>query len=391
MGKLTATAVKAAVKTPGRYGDGDGLFLEVKKSGAGSWIVRVQKDGRRRDIGLGSVTKVSLATARERAGQVRSQVEAGLDPVLERQKVAGIPTFRQAAAQFHAEQEPTWRNHKHRAQWFATLEAYAFPVMGHLRLDRIETGHIRDALGPIWIDKPETARRVRQRIGTVLAFAVGKNWRPHPVDMKIVTRALPRQPKERGRFKAMPYEDVPAFLASLRERTSMGRLALEALILTAARSGEIRGARWEELDLDASTWTVPAARMKGGKVHVVPLSEAARDVFKRAVQLRTAGSDLIFPGTKRGKPMSDMTLTKVLRDAKLEVAAHGFRSSFRDWAAERTNIANEVAEAALAHAIPNKVEAAYRRTNFLEKRRELMERWGRFCSSTGGVVVALRA
>jgi integrase len=209
--------------------------------------------------------------------------------------------------------------------------------------------------------------------------------------MKIVTRALPRQPKERGRFKAMPYEDVPAFLASLRERTSMGRLALEALILTAARSGEIRGARWEELDLDASTWTVPAARMKGGKVHVVPLSEAARDVFKRAVQLRTAGSDLIFPGTKRGKPMSDMTLTKVLRDAKLEVAAHGFRSSFRDWAAERTNIANEVAEAALAHAIPNKVEAAYRRTNFLEKRRELMERWGRFCSSTGGVVVALRA
>jgi integrase len=391
MGTLTATAVKAAVKVPGRYGDGEGLFLEVKKAGSGSWIVRVQKDGRRRDIGLGSISKVSLAIARERAGQVRSQIEAGLDPVLERQKLAGIPTFRQAAAQFHAEQERTWRNGKHRAQWLATLEAYAFPIMGDLRLDRIETGHVRDALGPIWIDKPETARRVRQRVGSVLAFAVGKNWRPHPLDMRVVSQALPRQPKERGRFKAMPYEGVPEFVAKLRERVSTGRLALEALIVTAARSGEVRGARWSELDLEAGTWTVPADRMKGGKAHVVPLSTAARDVFTRAQALRIAETDLIFPGTRRGRPISDMTLTKVLRDAGLDVAAHGFRSSFRDWAAERTNVPGEVAEAALAHAIPNRVEAAYRRTNFLEKRRDLMERWGRFCLDAQGTVVPIKA
>jgi integrase len=228
-------------------------------------------------------------------------------------------------------------------------------------------------------------------VGSVLAFAVGKNWRPHPVDMRVVSQALPRQPKERGRFKAMPYEGVPEFVAKLRERVSTGRLALEALIVTAARSGEVRGARWSELDLEAGTWTVPADRMKGGKAHVVPLSTAARDVFTRAQALRIAETDLIFPGTRRGRPISAMTLTKVLRDAGLDVAAHGFRSSFRDWAAERTNVPGEVAEAALAHAIPNRVEAAYRRTNFLEKRRDLMERWGRFCLDAQGTVVPIKA
>jgi integrase len=389
MGKLTATAVKAAVKEPGRYGDGEGLFLEVRRPGTGSWIVRVQKDGRRRDIGLGSLSKVSLALARERAAAVRTQVEMGLDPLMERERSSGLPTFRKAATLLMAEQKRTWKNAKHGAQWLAMLEAYAFPTMGELRVDRIETGHVRDALGPIWIDKPETARRVRQRIGAVLDFAVGKNWRSHGVDMRIVSKALPRQPKERGRFEAMPYADVPDFIATLRERVSMGRLALEALILTAARSGEIRGARWNELDLEAGTWTVPAARMKAGKEHVVALSKAAISVFERAKALRIASSDLVFPGATRGKPMSDMTLTKVLRDAGLKVTAHGFRSSFRDWAAEQTNIAGEVAEAALAHTIPNRVEAAYRRTNFLEKRRDLMERWGRFCVGSEGNVVPL--
>jgi integrase len=391
MGKLTAMAVRALVKAPGRYGDGDGLFLEVKKAGNASWIVRVQKDARRRDLGLGSLSKVSLALAREKAALVRAQVEAGLDPLMERQKVAGIPTFRQAAAQFHSEQERTWRNHKHRAQWLSTLETYAFPVLGDLRMDRIETGHVRDTLGPIWIDKSETARRVRQRIGAVLAFAVGKNWRQHGIDMRVVTQALPRQSKQRGRFKAMPFSDVPGFVASLQQRSSMGRLALEALILTASRSGEIRGASWHELDLEAGTWSVPAERMKAGKAHVVPLSAAARAVFMRAAALRTGGNDLVFPGVKRGQPMSDMTLTKVLRDSGLDASAHGFRSSFRDWVAERTNVPGEVAEAALAHAIPNRVEAAYRRTDFLEKRGDLMERWGSFCTGGNATVSQLRA
>jgi integrase len=389
MGKLTAMAVKAAVKEPGRYGDGEGLFLEVRKPGTGSWIVRVQKDGRRRDIGLSSLSKVSLALARERAAAVRTQVEMGLDPLMERERASGLPIFRKAATLLMAEQKKTWKNAKHGAQWLATLEAYVFPTMGELRVDRIETGHVRDALGPIWIEKPETARRVRQRIGAVLDFAVGKNWRSHGMDMRIVSKALPRQPKERGRFEAMPYADVPDFIAMLRERVSMGRLALEALILTAARSGEIRGARWGELDLEAGKWTVPAERMKAGKEHVVALSKAAISVFERAMALRIANSDLVFPGATRGKSMSDMTLTKVLRDAGLKVTAHGFRSSFRDWAAEQTNIPGEVAGAALAHAIPNRVEAAYRRTNFLEKRRDLMERWGRFCVGSEGTVVAM--
>jgi integrase len=386
VGKLTATAVKALVKKAGRHGDGKGLFLEVGRTGAASWIVRVQKDGRRRDIGLGSFSKVPLSLARDRAAEVRAQVESGLDPVQERQKAAGVPTFRVAAALVHGEHKKGWKNGKHRDQWLATLKTYAFPIMGDLPVNKIETGHIRDVLGPIWLDKAETARRVRQRIGTVLDFAVGKNWRAHPIDMRTVTKALPRQPKKDGRFEAMPYAEVPAFLQSLRERTSMGRLALEALILTAVRSGEVRGARWSELDLEAGLWTIPADRMKAGKEHVVPLSPEALDVFNRAKALRLADSELVFAGLKRGRPLSDMTLTKVLRDAGRAETTHGFRSSFRDWAAEQSNMAGEVAEAALAHAIPNKVEAAYRRTNYLEKRRDLMARWGRYCASGPAVV-----
>jgi integrase len=380
VGKLTATAAKALAKKPGRHGDGDGLFLEVGRTGAASWVVRVQKDGRRRDIGLGSFSKVPLSLARDRAAEVRAQVETGLDPVLERQKAAGVPTFKIAAALVHAEHKKGWKNGKHRDQWLATLKAYAFPLIGDMPVDKVETGHVRDVLGPIWIDKAETARRVRQRIGTVLDFAVGKNWRAHPLHMAAVSKALPRQPKKDGRFMAMPYAEVPAFLQSLRQRTSMGRLALEALILTAVRSGEVRGAHWCELDLEAGLWTIPADRMKAGKEHIVPLSPEALDVFNRAKALRLADCELVFPGLKRGRPLSDMTLTKVLRDAGRSETTHGFRSSFRDWAAEQSNMAGEIAEAALAHAIPNKVEAAYRRTNYLEKRRELMGRWARFAA-----------
>jgi integrase len=347
-------------------------------------VVRVQKAGRRRDFGLGSFSKVPLSLARERAAEVRAQVESGLDPVLERQKAAGVPTFKVAAALVHSEHKRGWKNGKHREQWLATLRAYAFPVLGDLPVNKIEAGHVRDVLGPIWLDKAETARRVRQRIGTVLDFAVGKNWRSHAIDMRTVTKALPRQPKKEGRFEAVPYSEVPAFLQLLCERTSMGRLALEALILTAVRSGEIRGARWSELDLDAALWTIPADRMKAGKEHIVPLSPEALDVFKRAKALRLTDGELVFPGLKRGRPLSDMTLTKVLRDAGRSETTHGFRSSFRDWAAEQSNMAGEIAEAALAHAIPNKVEAAYRRTNFLEKRRELMRSWGQFCASLRG-------
>jgi integrase len=222
----------------------------------------------------------------------------------------------------------------------------------------------------------------------VLAYAHGNGWRGHAFGMAAVNKSLPEQPAKIGRFEAMPYARVPDFLETLKERVSMGRLALEALILTATRSGEVRGAGWSELDLDAATWTIPAERTKSGKrtgkPHVVPLSPAALHVFERAKALRIEASDLVFHGSKRGKPLSDMTLLKVLRDLKEPFTVHGFRSAFRDWVAEQTNFPGEVAEAALAHAIPNRVEAAYRRTDFLEKRRKLMEAWGDFC--TGSVM-----
>ncbi|MGI8705069.1 MAG: tyrosine-type recombinase/integrase [Sphingomicrobium sp.] len=380
MGKLNPLQVRN-VKEPGRYHDGDGLLLEVRPGGSKSWVARLQSNGTRRDYGLGSFKDVSLAEARDKARDYRKHLRAGVDPLeAKRKSIERIPTFCDAAKAVHAEHKPGWRNGKHSAQWLATLQTYVFSHFGNLRIDQVDTGHVRDALAEIWLTKPETARRVRQRIGTVLDYAHGKGWRAHPFGMGAVNKSLPRQPRKTGRFEAMPYSRVPQFLDATRKRMSMGRLALEALVLTAARSGEIRGANWSEVDLDAATWTVPAERMKAGKTHVVPLSPAALDVFRRAAELRIGGSDYVFHGMKRGRPLSDMTLLKVVRDMGQPFTVHGFRSAFRDWAAEKTSFAGEIAEAALAHAIQNKVEAAYRRTDFLEKRRELMDAWGAFCS-----------
>jgi integrase len=386
MGKLNPVQVKS-LNAPGRYVDGDGLMLEVKPSGAKSWIVRLQSAGRRRDYGLGSTKDIGLSEARELARQYRRQLRAGIDPLeVKRRNSIRRPTFRRAAELIHTEHLPTWKNAKHRYEWLSSLERYVFDRFGDIPVDNIDAGMVRDALAEIWLLKPETARRVRQRIGTVLDYAHGKGWRQYPFGMAAVNKALPRQPRKTGRFEAMPYDRVPEFCERLKDRVSMGRLALEALILTAARSGEVRGARWSEVDLEAATWTVPAQRMKAGKEHIVPLSPAAIHVFKRAQSFRIQATDLVFHGSKRGKPLSDMTLLKVLRDAKEPYTVHGFRSSFRDWVADQTNFPGEVAEAALAHAIPNAVEAAYRRTNFLEKRRNLMGAWGAFCSNSANVV-----
>jgi len=387
MGKLNPIQVKTLSK-PGRYMDGDGLMLEVKASGSKSWVVRLQSDGKRRDYGLGSFKDVGLSEARELARDYRRKVRLGLDPIAARQTVSNTSTFAEAAASVHEEHKRGWKNGKHGAQWLATLKAYAFPSIGRLPVEAVTTGQVRDLLAEIWLTKPETARRVRQRIGTVLDYAHGKGWR-EPFVMSAVNKALPKQPRKAGRFEALPYEEVPSFIGKLRERLSIGRLALEALILTAARSGEIRLARWSEVDLDAALWTIPAVRMKAGKTHVVPLSKAAVAVFRKAESFRTEGSDLVFPGAKRGKPLSDMTLLKILRDMKLDATVHGFRSSFRDWCAEQTTFSGEVAEAALAHAIPNKVEAAYRRTDFLDKRRKLMDTWAAFCANDRSGVVRL--
>jgi integrase len=333
---------------------------------------------------------VSLARAREQAGLVRSQIEEGLDPVLERRKSVGIPTFEEAAVRVFAENKQTWRNEKHQWQWLRSLEMFAYPTLGSRKVNEITAAHVRDALLIIWLEKPETARRVFQRIGMVLDWAHSSGFRETEAPLRLIARGLPRQPQKVRHHAAMAFGDVPAFMPRLRERETWGRLALEAAILTAARSGEVRGATWEEIDLDNALWTVPAERMKAGKPHVVPLSEAALRVFKRAQELR-AGSNYVFAGNSPKHPMSDMTLMKVLRDMGEGCTAHGFRSTFRDWVSEQTNFPGEIAEAALAHAIQNKTEAAYRRGDLLEKRRKLMEAWGSYCDGARGNVVRLAA
>lgn len=383
MGKLTATAVKAA-KTAGRYGDGDGLFLLVGPTGSRSWVVRVQKDGKRRDIGLGSASKVPLALARARAVKARSQIEAGIDPVAERRKAAGVPTVREAAALVHAETSRNWRNGKHNKQWLSSLETHCFPLIGDVSVSILDGPSVRDVLASIWLTKPETARRVRQRIISIVDWSVAKGYREVPLAIAAIDKSLPRQKRSDRHHEALPYANLPDFLASLRSRETVGRLALEFLILTAARSGEVRGATWSEIDPDTALWTIPAARMKAEREHVIPLSEAAVRVMERARRWGTdAKSDaLLFPGMKRDRPISDMTLTKVMRDMGLTAVPHGFRSSFKDWASETTTFPNELSEAALAHAIANKSEAAYRRGNMLEKRRIMMTAWANFTGGT---------
>lgn len=408
MVKLTAKAVEAASE-PGRYNFGDGLALLVGPTGAKSWMVRVQKHGKRRDLGLGSLKKVSLKLARERAATVRAQVEVGIDPIAERRKAAGIPTFREAAATVHAEHKVGWKNGKHGAQWLATLETYAFPSFGDLSVSLVDAAAVRDSLAAIWLTKPETARRLRQRIRTVIDWAVAKGYREMSLPMPVIDKALPKQRDKPKHHAALPHADAPAFMADLRSRETVGRLALEALILTAVRSGDLRGMKWGELDLAEKVWRVPVmdGRGKGGRIHVVPLSDPVLAVLEKAKAHRRGDSGLVFPGTKRGQPLSDMTLAKVIKDMHAAELAtgragypdpelgrvavpHGFRSTFADWVNEQTSFPREVREAALAHIIQNKAEVAYSRTDYLEKRRPMMEAWANFClEASGGNVVRL--
>ena len=385
---LSATSLSKLRKLPGRHADGGGLYLEVGATGSASWLVRMQKAGKRRDFGLGSADKLTLAKAREARDLVRGQFEAGLDPVAERRKADGIPTFRVAAATVHKAQKTAWSEGKHGDQWIRSLELYAFPRIGDVPVNKIDRHEILDVLLPIWVEKNETARRVRQRIGSILDWAFVKGFRETEAPMRALSRGLPRINAERGHFEAMPYADVPGFVARLRKGDSMGRLALEALVLTAARSGEVRGATWSELDLDGALWSIPAERMKGNRPHLIPLSPAAVAVFRRALALRTGDAALVFPGLVKGKPISDATMGKVLRVMGSTAKPHGFRSSFKDWCGEVAGFPNELSEAALAHAIGNKSEAAYRRGTLLDRRRVMMNAWADYCD--GGRGVALR-
>lgn len=393
--QLTALGVKNA--KPGRHVDGKGLCLVVKPTGAKSWVLRVQVDGKRRDIGLGSTDMLSLAEARARAAEGRKWAKQGLDPSHEwRKSRAVIPTFQVAAERYHALHRSGWKSEKHAAQWLTTLEEYAFPRIGATRIDLVDSAAIVAVLAPIWLEKPETAGRVRQRIATVLNYAHSQHWRPIDAPMRAVAGGLPRRTKSNSRqrkhFAAMPYDELPAFMQGLRsEVQTVGRAALAFTILTAARSGETRGAVWREFDLDAGVWTIPGARMKAAEPHTVPLSGWALEILReRESGLSPRPDDLVFPGTKG--ILSDATMAKAMREAGgVGYTVHGTaRSSFRDWAAERTRFPREVAEAALAHANPNAVEAAYLRTKYLEQRRDLMSAWASFLASDS-TVVELRA
>lgn len=378
MSGLSSLRVKHS--KPGRHADGKGLYLFVKPSGTKSWVLRVQVGNRRRDFGIGSTDIVTLTEARVKAAAWRKIAKEGRDPSAEAKiELFGTHSFRTAAVKYHAAVKSGWKNAKHGAQWLATMEAHVFPKLGSKPVKDIDAAAIQATLLPIWLSIPETARRVRQRIGGVLDYAHSQGWRDVEAPMRAVAKGLPQQPKQNGHFAAMPHTELPAFLTKLRSKDlSVGCTALQFLILTAARSGEVRGAIWNEIDVKASTWTIPALRMKAGVEHVVPLTEAATALLQKAAIWRSDQHGLVFP-SRTGRQLSDMTLSKVLKTTKVGFTVHGFRSSFRDWVAETLpSVPAAVAEAALAHTVPNKVEAAYRRTKFIDQRRDLMKIWANY-------------
>lgn len=389
--KLSARKVETA--QAGRHGDGRGLFLYVKPTGARSWVLRYQVQGRRHDLGLGSYPDVTLAMARQRAIDARRLILDGDDPIAKRRQ-AQPKTFKDTALELIESKRSGWKNAKHAAQWTSTLEAYAFPSLGNMQVTKIATADVVGALKPIWSQKPETANRVRQRIEAVLDYASalgireGDNparWRGH------LDNLLPKPTKVRAvkHHPALAHADVSGFMDALSRRSGVSARALTFTILTAARSGETRGMTWAEIDLDNRVWTIPAQRMKAAKEHRVPLTLTA------IAQLGEQGADtdLVFGSeTKAGKPISDMSMTALLRRMEYDnITVHGFRSTFRDWAGETTSFPREVIEAALAHGIKDKAEAAYARSDLFDKRRDLMQAWTNKASpnKTATNVVAL--
>jgi integrase len=376
---LTAAFVRQT-KTAGRYGDGNGLYLVIDPSGASRWILRVQSNGKRRDVGLGGTSTVTLAEARDLAYEVRRKAKSGEDPVAARRAARdGVPTFEACANIVHAAHLKTWRADKHATQWLKTLETYAYPVIGAWPVNKVESGEILKTLLPIWTEKPETARRVLQRMRTVFDHATAAGHRSGENPCRLAAIGLPKQTHAVEHFAALPYAELPEFMPGLRsvDCAQEIRLVLEFLILTVARSNEARGAKKDEFDLKAQLWTIPGHRMKAGQEHVVPLSARAIEIIEQAKKL-SADSELLFRSQRTAGQISDSSLTRVLRRLKIDATTHGFRSTFRDWCSEETDFPGEVAEMALAHVIENKTEAAYRRGKLLDKRRRLMDDWARF-------------
>jgi integrase len=389
---LTVKQVARLVQ-PGRYFDGNGLVLQIVSETNRSWLFRYQRNGRERWLGLGPTHTIDLVEARERARKARQQLLDGIDPVEQKkaEKVtrqlaeAKALSFEQAATAYYNQHEKKWKNAKHRAQFLSTLKEYVFPTIGKLPVGSIDTPLVLKCLEPMWATKTETASRVRGRIESVLGWATVRQYRSgdNPARWKgHLSEVLPARSSiaKAEHHPALPYDRLPEFMAALKQREGAAARALEFTILTAARTGEVIGARWDEINLDDKIWTVPANRIKGGKEHRVPLSDAAVAILESIPTER--GNEYVFIGPSKGRGLSNMAMASVLkRMNREEITVHGFRSSFRDWAAERTNYQNHIVEMALAHVVGNAVEAAYRRGDMLQKRQRLMSDWAQFCMS----------
>jgi len=391
VGLLNARKVETLTE-PGRHADGGNLYLSISTNGGKRWVFLFTLNGKRREMGLGSGAKgqVSLASARTKASDARRLLDEGLDP-LEVKRTGQIPertipTFGKFADQYLAAHRSKFRNPKHIAQWEMTLKTYCKPIRS-MPIDQVDTGAVLSVLEPIWERIPETASRLRGRIENIMdaakakGYVTGENparWRGH-----LKTLLPERQKLKRGHHAALSYDDLPAFMVELRSRASMAALALELCILTATRTSEVLNATWNEFDTDKAVWIIPKQRMKAGIAHRIPLSGRAVEILKSLMRL--SHNEHVFPGNAKGKPLSNMAMAMQLRRMKRsDITVHGFRSTFRDWAAEQTSFPHETCEHALAHRISDKAEAAYRRGDQFEKRRELMETWAEFTSSVSG-------
>ena len=374
--RLTTGVVRSAA--PGRYCDGQGLYLYVQSSGARSWVQRIVIHGRRHDIGLGSAQLVPLAEAREKALVNRKFARQGGDPLAEKRRMEAMPTFADAARRVLEQKRAGWREGRHAQSWWTSLERYAFPRIGARPVSDVTGAEVLDVLTPIWHAKPSTARRVRERIRAVLEWAVAVELRTdNPCDR--LAPVLGPQKAAVEHMQALPHREVAAAVAAVRRSggADVVKLAFELLVLTAARWGEVRGARWEEMDTEAHVWTVPARRMKANRAHRIPLCWRAMEILDAARSLGDGGEPLVFPG-RRGAPLAEKGIRRLLQRQRIAAVPHGFRSTFRDWAAEETNHRHEVIEAALAHVVTNKVEAAYARSDLFERRRKLMDEWAAY-------------
>lgn len=386
--QLSATAVRN-LRAPGKYYDLHGLFLRIEPTGSRRWVQRLSINARQREIGLGSADLVSLAEAREQALLNKKLARAGGDPLAVKRERISIPDFNEAIDKVIELNAPTWTNAKHAAQFKSTLTNYVTPKLGKRLVNDIQASDILTVLQPIWVEKNETARRVKQRIGTVMKWAIAQGLRTDDPTAAL-NQVLPKPNRKVKHRASLPYADVSNCLETVKQSDAMTstKLAIELLVLTATRSSEVRLANWSEVDLDAKIWTIPAERMKMKEEHVIPLSDRALEVLERAKALGDDG--LIFPGMRSGRPMSDMTMSKLIKELSYPVDVHGFRTSFRTWVQEQTNTAHEVAERALAHKTTNKVEAAYARSDLFEKRRRLMDAWASYLSDEPAKVLQLR-